>query len=330
MRVSLIGAPLALGQTKPGVGLAPEVMRRAGLLEAISQLGHEVFDAGDVELPKAVEREADVNVPDAEFTRPERNLYLDGDTTLTTVTASVTRTRHADVVGESCRRIAEKVTERARQGDFCLTIGGDHSVAMGTIPGILTARPDTALIWVDAHGDFNTPETSPSGNLHGMPLAMVTGYIKGVAGFDWLNPDLIKRLPPNRIALIGIRSLDNDERRLLKEAGIHVFTMSDVDRYGIGAVMERVMHAVNRNHDRTLHVSFDVDALDPSDAPGTGTLVKGGLTYREAHTILEMLASTERLTSLDMVEINPELDQNGQTTALGVELIASALGKAIF
>lgn len=330
MRVAIVGAPLALGQTKPGVGLAPEALRRAGLAEAITQLDYEVVDTGDVELPKAKERQAEIAIPDHNEHLYGRNLYQEGDTTLTTITAAVTRIKHAEEVGESCRRIAEQVATAARTGDFVLTLGGDHSIAMGTIPGILAARPNTALIWVDAHGDFNTPETSPSGNLHGMPLAMVLGYTRGVPGFDWLDSNVLQALPPNRVALVGIRSLDKDERTLLKEAGVHVFTMSDVDRYGIANVMERAFAAINSDGTRNYHVSFDIDSLDPSEAPGTGTLVKGGLTYREAHTILEMLAATSRLSSMDLAEINPELDQNGQTTALGVELVSSALGKAIF
>lgn len=330
MRVAIVGAPLALGQTKPGVGLAPETLRRAGLAETISQLGFSVTDAGDVELPKAKERQAEIVVPDHNEQLFGRNIYQEGDTTLTTITAAVTRVKHAEEVGESCRLIAEKVAECARSGDFVLTLGGDHSIAMGTIPGILDARPETSLIWVDAHGDFNTPETSPSGNLHGMPLAMLLGYTGNLPGFEWLNPQVLKRLPPNRVALVGIRSLDAGERKLIKEAGIHVYTMSDIDRYGIGTVMERAIADIGSDNNRTFHVSFDIDSLDPSEAPGTGTLVKGGLTYREAHAILEMLAATGRLTSMDLAEVNPELDQNGQTTALGVELVSSALGKAIF
>ncbi len=328
MRVAIIGAPLALGQSRPGVGLAPEALRRTGLVEAISQIGHEVVDLGDLELPKARPRQAEVELPEVEFDGPRRSLFKD-HTTTATVSASVVRAKYAAEVGESCRMIAESVTERAKIGDFCLTLGGDHSIAMGSIPGILAARPDTALIWVDAHGDFNTPETSPSGNLHGMPLAMVLGYTNSkLTGFEWLPS--YPTLTPDRVALVGVRSLDAGERRLLKEAGVHVYTMSVIDRYGIGTVMDKAMAAINGDGSRAFHMSFDIDAVDPSEAPGTGTLEKGGLTYREAQTVLEMVAASGRLTSLDLAEVNPELDVNGQTVALGVELIASALGKSIF
>lgn len=331
MRVAIIGAPLALGQSKPGVGLAPSTLRRAGLVEAISQLGHEVEDIGDLDFPRATLHEAEVEIPEADSESGPRRLFSDASSTTEVVSASVTRVKHAAQVGESCRMLAECVEERARLGDFCLTLGGDHSIAMGSIPGILAARPDTALIWVDAHGDFNTPETSPSGNLHGMPLAMVLGYARAnLTGFEWLQKIWQGQLPGNRVALVGVRSLDAGERRLLKEAGVHVYSMSEIDRYGIGTVMDRAMAAINGDGQRTFHVSFDIDSVDPSQAPGTGTLVKGGLTYREAHAILEIVAASGRLTSLDMAEVNPELDVNGQTTALGVELIASALGKAIF
>ncbi len=331
MRVSIIGAPLAFGQTKAGVGLAPSALRKGGLVEALTQLGHTVVDEGDLQFPRGKLHEAEVELPEAEFDGARRNLFEEGDTTTTTLSASVTRVKNAREVGESCRLISQKVCRRAKEGDFCLTLGGDHSIALGSIPGILAARPDTALIWVDAHGDFNTPETSPSGNMHGMPLAMVLGYdTHKLPDFNWLLDEELRKLTPDRVALVGVRSLDAGERRLLKDAGVHVYSMSEIDRYGIGQVMDRAMTAINGDGRRTFHVSFDIDSIDPSEAPGTGTLVKGGLTYREAHTILEMVAETGLLTSLDLAEVNPELDINGQTTALGIELIASALGKSIF
>ncbi|MDB5081002.1 MAG: Arginase [Chloroflexi bacterium] len=331
MRVSLIGAPLALGQSKPGVGLAPAALRRAGLVEALVQIGHEVFDTGDLDFPRGKVHQAEVEIPETDFDGARRNLFDEGGTTTTTLTATVTRAKHAREVGESCHMISELVCQRATAGDFCLTLGGDHSIALGSIPGIISARPETALIWVDAHGDFNTPETSPSGNMHGMPLAMVLGYAKeGLPNFDWLLNEKLRKLTPDRVALVGVRSLDAGERRLLKDAGVHVYSMSDIDRYGIGPVMEKAMAAINGDGRRTFHVSFDIDSIDPAEAPGTGTLVKGGLTYREAHTILEMVSESGLLTSLDLAEVNPELDLNGQTTALGIELICSALGKSIF
>ncbi|MEI6046819.1 MAG: arginase, partial [Chloroflexota bacterium] len=239
---------------------------------------------------------------------------------------------YAYEVGQACRLIAQEVERRAVKGCFPLTLGGDHSIALGSIPGLLRVRPNTALLWIDAHGDFNTPETSPSGNLHGMPLAALLGYTRpGLPCFDWLHEAQPKPLlTPDRVALVGIRSLDSGERHLLRQAGVHVYSMSAIDRYGIGPIMERALAAINPKEELGYHVSFDIDAMDPREAPGTGTTARGGLTYREGHTILEMLAATGKLGSMDLVEVNPKLDHDNLTVSLATELIASALGKAIF
>lgn len=307
MQVTVIGAPLALGQSHRGVGLAPQTIRDAGLADIIAELGHELQDLHDLTVPT----HEMVGLPDI--------ISTDGNK----------RLRFAPQVGEACRVICQAVEKAASDPNtFCLTLGGDHSVALGSIQGVLQARPEVGLIWVDAHGDFNTPETSPSGNLHGMPLAALTGYVKtGLPCFEWLENG--PHLNPKRVALVGVRSLDTGEKRLLHEAGISVFTMKEIDRYGIGRVMEQVLEAVEADK-RPLHVSFDIDSMDPIDAPGTGTRVRGGLTYREAHYIVETLADTKKLGSMDLVEINPVLDNHNQTSVLGVELIASALGKAIY
>ncbi len=306
MQVTVLGAPLALGQSHRGVGLAPQALRDVGLAAVIAELGHELHDLQDLVLPTH------------EMVGAEPILH---DTTR--------RLRYGPQIGDACRRICEGVEEAAKNLDtFVLTLGGDHSMALGSIQGILKARPNFSLIWVDAHGDFNTPETSPSGNLHGMPLAALTGYVKtGLPNFEWLERG--PHLDPKRVALLGIRSLDTGEKRMLHEAGISVFTMKEIDRYGIGRVMEQVLEVVEADK-RPLHVSFDIDSMDPSEAPGTGTRVRGGLTYREAHYILETLSDTQRLGSMDLAEINPVLDCNNQTSILGLELIASALGKAIY
>jgi arginase len=326
-RVALVGAPLALGQSLPGVGLAPQALRQAGLAEAIKELGYEVIDTGDLVLPSA----------EIEEVRPHPFAALHHEEGSSV--ALVSRVKHSYEVGQACRLIAQEVEQFAGLGDqqhhdcFILTLGGDHSIALGSITGVLRARPDTALIWVDAHGDFNTPETSPSGNLHGMPLATLLNYTQlELPGFDWLHeiPNVHPLLTPERVALVGVRSLDKAERDLLRQAGVHVYSMATIDRYGIGSVMERAMVAVNPEGKLNYHVSFDIDAMDPREAPGTGTRARGGLTYREGHTILEMLAGTGKLGSMDLVEINPELDQDNITVSLGIELVTSALGKEIF
>lgn len=307
MQVTLIGAPLALGQSHRGVRLAPQTLRDAGLATVIAELGHELVDKQDLNLPT----HDMVAATEVESSH------------------GLSRLRYALPIGEACRQICEAVEEATKPPEnFCLTLGGDHSVAFGSIHGVFKARPDMSLVWVDAHGDFNTPETSPTGNLHGMPLAALTGYVKtGLPCFEWLERG--PHLDPKRVVLVGVRSLDSGERRMLKEAGITVFTTKEIDRYGIGRVMEQVLEVVEPDK-RPLHVSFDIDAMDPLEAPGTGTRVRGGLTYREAHYILESLSDTKKLGSMDLVEIDPVLDTNNQTSALGVELIASALGKAIY
>ncbi len=316
-KVAIIGAPLALGQSLTGVSTAPQALRQGGLREAITELGCTVTDNGDLIWDEA---------------------SLTKSSSGSAATAVVTRVRNAQAVGQACQKIAREVEKSARQGagetpaGFTLTLGGDHSIALGSISGILRARPETALVWVDAHGDFNTPGTSPSGNLHGMPLAALLGYTApALPGFEWLQegPNA-PRLTPDRVALVGVRSLDKAERELLREAGVHVYTMATIDRYGIGPVMERAINSVNPEGQLDFHVSFDIDAMDPHEAPGTGTKSRGGLTYREGHTILEMLAATGKLNSMDLVEINPELDQDDMTISLGIELVCSALGKAIF
>jgi arginase len=297
--VAIIGAPLALGQTMPGVAKTPQAMRETDLHKAIENLGLTVNDTGDLNLHEIAVAES----------KPGQKI------------------KHAKVVGEACRLIAEQVAKNAADDAFCLTIGGDHSVAFGSITGILRARPDVALIWVDAHGDFNTPDTSPSGNLHGMPLAVLMGYARSeIEGFEWMDAQISRE----RVAVVGLRSVDEGERRLLREAGVTVFTMTDIDREGIGAIMRKAISAINPDGNRAIHLSYDIDAIDPNEAPGTGTRVRGGLSYREAHYIAESLAETGRLGSMDIVEINPELDsEDKRTVTLGVELVASALGKRI-
>ena len=279
--VAVIGAALDLGQGRRGVDMGPSAIRYAGLEERLQSLGFAVRDHGNVE----------VAVAEATALRDERARFL------------------PEII-ETCERIAAKVVEEAGAGAVPLVLGGDHSVALGTIGGLASARGPGGVLWIDAHTDVNTPETSPSGNVHGMGLAAALGLAG--AGFEsdaWPLP----AVDPERVALLGARELDEGERRIVRETGIRVFTMSEIDRIGI----ERV------------HVSLDMDALDPELAPGVGTPVRGGLTYREAHLALELVAESGLAGSLEVVEVNPILDRENTTALTAVELVASALGKTI-
>ena len=307
--LTILGAGLSIGQPHPGVESAPETMRRHGLLSVIENLSTwQVNDAGDLDFDK--------ELPVCSLTPGQINNVLEA--------------------AYATRKIAEATEAIARRGDFCLTLGGDHSMAAGSIYGLLKAIPDLSVIWVDAHGDFNTPLTSPSGNFHGMPVAALTGVfdLSAYPGFEYYQA----LLPPERIALVGVRSLDREERELLQQKGILVFTMSEIDRYGIGKVMQAALKRVNPMGVNRLHLSFDIDALDPAIAPSTGTKVPGGLTYREAHYIAEAMAETGMLVSMDVVEVNPALRPDGSfdetttadpTVLMAIELIESALGKRI-
>jgi arginase len=294
--VAVIGAPLDLGAGRRGVDMGPSAIRYAGLDERLREIGREVRDLGNVETP----------VPEAAAMGDERARYL-------------------KPVLQTCERVAGLVAHAAEDGLVPLVLGGDHSVALGTLGALASLYGPGGAIWIDAHGDLNTPETSPSGNVHGMTLAATLG----IAGPAFEHPAWpLPAVEPQRVALLGARSLDEGERRLLREAGIRVFTMSEIDRIGI----ER---AVRESLDRVagggfVHVSFDMDVLDPSIAPGVGTPVRGGLTYREAHLALELVAESGLAGSLEVVEVNPILDRENTTALTAVELVASALGKTIF
>jgi arginase len=295
-RIAIIGAALDLGQGRRGVDMGPSAMRAAGLEERLVNLGYEVHDHGNVESPE----------PEATTLQDERARFL------------------PEIV-ETCALIAGQVVEAVADGEIPLVLGGDHSVALGTLGGLAKAHGSGGVLWIDAHSDINTPETSPSGNVHGMPLAAALG----LAGSGFEHPAWpLPAVDAQRVALLGARSLDEGERRLLREAGIRVFTMSEIDRIGI----ER---AVRESLDRVagggfVHVSLDMDVLDPAIAPGVGTPVRGGLTYREAHLALELVAESELAGSLEVVEVNPILDRENTTALTAVELVASALGKTIF
>ncbi|CAE6502089.1 unnamed protein product [Rhizoctonia solani] len=240
------------------------------------------------------------------------------------------------LVSQVCEAVAKVVGDHARKGELPLTLGGDHSLAMGTISGVLSAYPEACVVWVDAHADINTPSTSTSGNIHGMPLSFLLGIAgevprveSGPQPFEWIKPIL----RPDRLVYIGLRDVDNGEKQILREHGIRAYSMHEVDRYGIGRVVELALAYVNPDGNRPIHLSFDVDALDPSVAPSTGTPVRGGLTFREGHYICEAIAETGLLVGLDIMEVNPSLGAGdadvSATVAVGCSLARSALGETL-
>jgi len=327
--VSLVGAPLAEGQDLNGVELGPASVRKAGLQVMVEDLGLRFFDRGDVIINKEAYETEGIQQKVVEQVSKDPPLFLGKSGTDLKAADVVDRqipleealncegyypasmVKNSVAIGEACKHIYDRVASVASEEHFVLTIGGDHSIACGTIAGIQKHRPETAVIWVDAHGDCNTPDTSPSGNYHGMPCAHVLGWFKKrVRGFEWMAKHLQEHgpLPEERLALIGLRDLDAEEKVLLKNSKVKCFTMHDIDRHGIGYVMDKALKSVDPHGKLNLHLSFDVDGCDPMVAPGTGTLARGGISYREAHFICERMAETGRLTSMDLVEINPMLD----------------------
>jgi arginase len=236
--------------------------------------------------------------------------------------------RNPRSVGSATKKIYEKVYDSASKGQLCLTLGGDHSLAIGSIAATCRSRPDTVVFWIDAHGDINTPETSPTGNIHGMPVAFLMGMVKDVPGFDWLRPCLTS----DRIVFIGLRDVDPGEKKILKEHKIQAYSMTDVDKHGIAKIMEMSLDAVNPKRDKPIHLSFDVDAIDPRAVPSTGTTVDGGLTYREARYICTALAETGLLVAIDIPEVNPSIGNQTDvqnTAAVAVSIAQCALGETL-
>ncbi|HSC91096.1 MAG TPA: arginase [Gaiellaceae bacterium] len=293
--VAVIGAALDLGQGRRGVDMGPSAIRYAGLDGRLRALGYSVLDWGNVPAP----------VVEAVELRDEAVRYL-------------------PEVKATCERIALLVEEATRSGAVPLVLGGDHSVALGTLGGLARAYGPGGVLWIDAHGDVNTPQTSPSGNVHGMALGAALGLGEGAFASDaWPLP----AVDPTRVALVGVRSLDDGERARLRELDVRVFTMSEVDRLGIErCIRESLSHIAGPGF---VHVSLDMDAVDPAFAPGVGTPVRGGLSYREAHLAMELVAEAGLAGSLEVVEVNPILDRENETASLAVELVASALGARI-
>jgi len=291
----VIGAALDLGQDRRGVDMGPSAIRYAGLDARLDELGHEYVDCGNVETAVA---EA--------------------------TTAGDEQARFLPQIKDTSERIATLVARAAREDSVPVVLGGDHSVALGTLAGLAEVHGPGGTIWIDAHGDLNSPDTSPSGNVHGMVLAAVLGLAGDrFRGDGWGLP----AVAPGRVALVGVRSLDDGERAVLRQLDAKVFTMSDVDRLGIErAIRESLTHVAGPGF---VHVSLDMDAMDPEVAPGVGTPVRGGLSYREAHLAMELIAESGLGSSLDVVEVNPILDRENETAQLAVELVASALGARI-
>ncbi len=299
--VHVIGVPLDLGGGRRGVDMGPSAFRIAGVDERIARLGRTVVDRGDLPTP----------IRETLEPHDERKKYV------------------ADIAS-ICQRLYDLALESLNGGALPLVLGGDHSLAAGSVGAAAkwaqtTRQQPLGLIWVDAHGDMNTPATSPSGNVHGMPLAALLGNepreLAEVGGWA-------PKVQPAHTVLVGIRNLDDREKTGVRESRIQVFTMKDIDRYGIADVMERAVAIAGRDT-AGIHVSFDMDACDPSIAPGVGTPVNGGLNYREAHMVMELVADSRRLTSVDVVEVNPTLDLRNTTAELGAELVLSVLGKKI-
>lgn len=291
--LSIIGVPLDLGASLRGSNLGVDAVRYAGLKGRLERIGYDVKDEGDIE----VRRDEAVTV--------DPNL------------------KNMNVIVETNQKLCEKVDEVMKAGRFPVVVGGDHSIAMGTIKGVLHNVPKLGVIWFDAHGDINTHETTPSGNIHGMPVAALLGMgtkeLTSIGGEEY-------KLNKENFVYIGSRDLDAGERAAMKALGMHVYTMHEVDNMGIKAVMEEAIRIASNGTDG-IHVSFDMDVLDPSIAPGTGTKVKGGMGYREAHFSLELIAKTEKLVSVEFVEVNPLLDQENMTGKTAVALAGSLMGE---
>jgi len=299
-KIRIIGVPMDLGASRRGVDMGPSALRVAGLQARIKQLGHQVEDIGNISVKQ-----------------PEEMSYGEK------------RAKYLSEIADACKDLGAMVEKSLEESMLPVVLGGDHSIAAGTLSGVAAhfkkKEKKIGLIWLDAHGDINTPESSPSGNVHGMPLAAAMGYgateLVELQGFK-------PKVEPQNISLVGIRDLDSQEKKLAKKSGVHVFTMRDIDERGMREVMSDALKYAMDDTDG-ISVSLDMDFVDPSDAPGVGTPVRGGVTYREAHLAMEMLADTEAMVSLEIVEINPVIDEHNRTALLGVELVLSGLGKKI-
>jgi arginase len=300
-KIRVIGVPLDLGASRRGVDMGPSAVRVAGLEARLEALGHQVTDGGNIKVDIAeTQKSGDANA------------------------------RYLKQISETCQRTADAVIKTLEAGETPLVLGGDHSLAAGTVSGVAEfyrrQKQKIGLIWMDAHSDINTPETSPSGNVHGMPLAALLGLgpepLGNLFGYS-------PKIAPENTVIIGVRDIDATERENIRRAGVsEVYTMRDIDERGMRTVMEEALRAAGRGT-AGYHLSLDMDWIDPEDAPGVGTPVRGGATYREAHLAMEILADHGRLVSFEIVEVNPVIDEHNRTADLAVELACSAFGKKI-
>ncbi|WLD93570.1 arginase [Alkalihalobacillus sp. AL-G] len=295
-KIGIIGAPMDLGQMRRGVDMGPSAMRYAGLVERLENIGYDVEDHGDVKVPQ---REK--------------------------VASTETNLKNLAGVIDASTYLADGVNQIIDSDRFPLVLGGDHSIAIGSLTGIAKHHENLGVIWYDAHGDLNTGDTSPSGNIHGMPLAVSIGIgdekLTKIGGYS-------PKIKPENIVIIGARSLDEGERELIREKGIKVYTMHEIDKMGMTKVMQEAIEYVSNGTDG-VHLSLDLDGLDPAEAPGVGTPVLGGISYRESHLAMEMLADADILTSAEFVEVNPILDDKNKTATVAVGLVGSLFGEKL-
>jgi arginase len=295
--ISIIGVPMDLGQSRRGVDMGPSAIRYANVVERLEKIDFEIHDKGDIEIG-----------------RPGKD-EVDSDGNL----------KFLQAVASANTKLAAIVSEIVESGSFPLVFGGDHSIAIGTLAGVSRHYKNLGVIWYDAHGDLNTAETSPSGNIHGMPLAVSLGI-----GHQALTniADYSPKVKPEHVVIIGARSLDEGEKALIREKGIKVYTMHEIDRLGMTKVMEETVAYLKERTDG-VHLSLDLDGLDPSDAPGVGTPVLGGISYRESHLAMEILEESKIITSAEFVEVNPILDERNKTATLAVALMGSLFGEKL-
>ncbi|KAJ2002070.1 Arginase, catabolizes arginine to ornithine and urea [Coemansia thaxteri] len=303
--IGITCVPFSGGQPKGGVDDGPVEMIRFGLVDQIEGMGYQVDISEGMDKYRTMQPASD---------------------------PAVGKLKNARYVSMAARRVSEQVRAHCAKGSLALTLGGDHSIAMGTLAGSTAVYPDLCVLWIDAHADINTPATTDSGNLHGCPLSFLLGLCEpdtpATQVFDWIKPCI----RADSLVYIGLRDVDSGEKALLRKHGIKAFSMHDVDRHGIGRVVEMALDHVNKDRSRPVHMSFDVDALDPSVAPATGTPVRGGLTFREGHYICEAVAETGCLVAMDLVEVNPALgdpESLRQTVAVGCSLVRCSLGETL-
>lgn len=295
LNISIIGVPMDLGQNRRGVDMGPSAIRYAGVVERLQELGHSVDDVGDIAIGR---RETSQN----------------------------TKLRNLEEVVAANTILANRVHNIIGEGNFPIVLGGDHSIAIGTLAGLADRYDNLGVIWYDAHADLNTAETSPSGNIHGMPLAVSIGL-----GHEALVNirDFAPKIKPENVVIIGARSVDPGERDLIREKGIKVFSMHEIDKLGMSEVMTQTIQYFKDRKVDGVHLSLDLDGLDPLYTPGVGTPVAGGITYRESHLAMEMLYASEMVTSAEFVEVNPILDEKNKTADVAVGLMGSLLGESL-